>query len=62
MNQPATMIPDVAAPLQQLKVQLISKGYSYHEVKEANAVISIFKSSGIDPQVEEISLPSFVSN
>ena len=62
MNQPEAVTPIVVAPLQQHKVQLISKGYSYHEVKEANAVISIFKSCGADPQVELMSIPPIIQN
>lgn len=62
MNQPEAVTPNVVAPLQQHKVQLISKGYSYHEVKEANAVISIFKACNADPQSERIAISPITHN
>lgn len=62
MNQPESITPNVAAPLQQLKTQLISKGYSYREVKEADAVIYIFRSSDNDSQPELLSIPPISNN
>lgn len=62
MNQPEKAVLSTTAPLQQCKGQLISKGYSYKEVKEANAVVSIFKASGIESKNELTSLPPITRN
>ena len=62
MNQPETMIPGVAAPLYQLRGQLINKGYSYREVQEDGAVIAIYKAAATDPQHPLISLPPLTDN
>jgi hypothetical protein len=62
MNQPESLIPSVAAPLQQHKVQLISKGYSCQEVKEANSVICIFRFCHTDLQDELMSIPPISNN
>lgn len=56
------MIPGVAAPLHQLKGQLINKGYSYREVQEDGAVIVIFKASTTELQHELISIPPLTNN
>lgn len=62
MNQIERPISNATAPLQQYKGQIINKGYSYQEVKEENAVISIFKASAAEPLVELINLPPVVNN
>lgn len=62
MNQPERPISNTTAPLQQYKGQLINKGYSYQEVKEDNAVISIFKASAAEPLTELINLPPIINN
>lgn len=62
MNQPETVTPGVAAPLHQLKVHLINKGYSYREVQEDGAVIVIFKACANDLQGELISMPPITNN
>lgn len=61
MNQPET-ISSVAAPLHELRGQLINKGYSYREVQEDGAVIAIYKASTTDPQHTLISLPPLTDN
>lgn len=62
MNQPENMVPAVAAPLQQHKGQLISKGYSCQEVKEADSVICIFRFDNTDPQQEFLSISPISNN
>lgn len=62
MNQPEIPVSNAPAPLHQCKGQLLNKGYSYQEVKEENAVISIFKVSAAGSIQELVALPGPTSN
>jgi hypothetical protein len=61
MNQPESVAPQSNIPLHQLKGQLINKGYSYHEIKEANAVITIFKAAATET-IHQLPLPPINEN
>jgi hypothetical protein len=62
MNQPERAVPDTVAPMQQYKGQLIDKGYSYREIKEKNAVTSIFKFSDPKSITKLDDLPPIINN
>lgn len=59
--KPETVVVETIVPLQQYKGQLLNKGYSYREIKEADAVITIFKASGRD-SVTALPLPPINEN
>ena len=61
MNQPESFAPESIIPLHQHKGQIINKGYSCREIKEANAVIIIFRASATEP-VNELPLPPIHEN
>ena len=61
MNQPVKPVLETIVPLQHYKGKLIHEGYSYSEIKEANSVIIIFKTSGSD-QVTTLPLPPISEN
>jgi len=61
MNQPESLAPGSIIPLQQHKGQLINKGYSYHEIKQDDAVIIIFRSCEAEPAYPS-SLPPITEN
>jgi hypothetical protein len=61
MNQPETVVIETIVPLQQYKGKLLSKGYSYREIKEGNAVTTIFRSADQEP-VTALPLPPINEN
>ena len=61
MNQPETVVIETIVPLQQYKGQLLSKGYSYREIKEGNTVTTIFRSSDRE-SVNALPLPPINQN
>lgn len=61
MNLPETVLAETIVPLQQYKGQFLKKGYSYREIKEDNAVTTIFRFSGNDP-VTALPLPPINEN
>jgi hypothetical protein len=61
MNQPETVVVETIVPLQQYKGQLLNKGYSYREIKEANSVTTILRASGREP-VTALPLPPINEN